>query len=160
MTTRGVLLGVLFVTAACRGDKHSSPSLVVETRADLTGGREHAMRHCPNSVPGAITRMESTPGGLDLFVTAADADAAREIAARAHVSEQLGKPLGPSRHDSSHGGPGSVGYCPVIHVDTAVSVEDVPGGVRIHIDPLDPRALDELRAQVRERVDALALPSS
>jgi hypothetical protein len=80
----------------------------------------------------------------------------RTIAIRAHASEHLGMPAGPTHHDGTHGGPGSIGYCPVVHVDTAISVEDVSDGVQIHIKPHDPHALDELRARVRERVDALA----
>jgi hypothetical protein len=151
-----LLAALVLVATACSGSEPPS------TEADLipTGQREHAMRHCPSAVPGAITTIETSPGSVDLVITAGEADPAREIVSRSRAAERLGRPVGPVLHDGSHSGPGTIGHCPLIRVDTTIIVDDVPGGVRVRIRPTDPNKLDDLRAAVKARVDALVFASS
>lgn len=118
------------------------------------------MRHCPSAVPGAFTAVIDAASAVDLVITAGDPDAAREIVSRARAQERLGRPAGPPAHDGSRSGPGTIGDCPVIRVDTTIIVDDVPGGVRVRIRPADPKKLDDLRAAVEARVEALAFASS
>lgn len=132
-----------------------------EPTAPRTGLREHHMEHCPSAVAGAITHMHPTPDGLELTITAGDREGAQQIVDRAaYHAAIVGVRAGRAHHDGRHSGPESIGYCPILHVGTAITVSDVPGGVRVHVRALDPAGLAALRAETAARVDALALASS
>ncbi|HTR49518.1 MAG TPA: hypothetical protein VMJ10_02360 [Kofleriaceae bacterium] len=91
--------------------------------------------------------MERASDGVDLVITSPDPDAQREIFARAFVQSWQGDPLAHvAPHTGEHGGPGSIGYCPIIHADTTVTYAAIPGGVRVHVaarHPLDVPALQQ-----------------
>ena len=128
--------------------------------APLTGHRQHAMRHCPSAVAGSITTMASRPDSVELRIVADDPTATREIVARAHAQARLGSPTNVGIHDGHHDGPGTIGFCPIIHGDTTVGVENVPGGVLVNVRPNNQSALPALRTATAARVAAIAIPSS
>jgi hypothetical protein len=154
----------LLATAACRDRIQPPPPMqppLVE--ANRTGQKQRQLAHCPSAVTGASTRMATTTGGVDLLVTATTPAATAEITARARAAEhlqRLGAPLGPTKHDGQHGGPGTIGYCPLVRAGTVFTVDAVPDGVLIHVQPLEQKDLEALRTTVRERVEALVVPSS
>ena len=104
--------------------------------------------------------MTSTTDGVDLTITAADPAATREILSRAHEQVAMGEPTGSVKHDGRHGGPGAIGFCPIVHTNTTITVDDVPGGVLVHVRPLDRSTLEALRTETTTRVEAIASPSS
>ncbi len=114
------------------------------------------MANCPSAVPGAITGMRLVDGGVILDITATDPDAARAIVDRAHLAATH-LPPDPVRgeHSGAHGGPGTTGHCPVVHVNTVVSVEDIAGGARITVMARDPAGTATLQAETRERIEWL-----
>jgi len=117
------------------------------------GRQEKAMSHCPSAVPGAVTNMREVGDGLVLDVTADDPAAAEEIATRAQVHATMGAPITTEMaHTGRHGGPGDVGHCPVIHLGTTVTVEEILGGARITVIATDPATAPELRKLTRERL--------
>jgi TusA-related sulfurtransferase len=117
---------------------------------------EHAMANCPSAVAGAATAMRAIDGGVVLDITAADPAAARAIAERAHRDVTL-TPPDPARgeHSGAHGGPGDAGHCPVVHVGTTVTVEDIAGGARITVRTTDPTQAAALERETRERIEWL-----
>jgi len=118
------------------------------------------MKHCPSSLAGATTGIAPTSTGVDLVVTSPDPAVAREILARATAATGSVNAGGAPHHDGTHSGPGTIGFCPVVRVNTAITVDPISNGARIHIAPLDPRELTALQVSVQERVDALARPNS
>ncbi len=62
-------------------------------------------------------------------------------------------------HSGLHTGRGSDGFCPIVHAGTIVTVDEIPAGVIVHMQPRDKNALPALRDAVRARVQAIA-PSS
>ena len=150
---------LLLALAACSSDK--SPPAPTKPESLMSGKREHGMHHCPSSVPGSVTKMSETADGVDVTITAGDAAAQRKILALAHTHERIGNPNGESAHDGMHGGPGNVGFCPIIHANTVITVSEAPGGARIHVKAGDPANKAALVEATRKRVEALgALPNS
>jgi hypothetical protein len=150
---------MLLALAACSSDK--SPPTSSKPESAMTGKREHGMRHCPSSVPGSITKMTETSDGVDVTITAGDAEAQRQILALARPHERIGNPTLESQHDGMHGGPGNVGFCPIIHANTVITVSEAPGGARIHVRAGDPKNKAALVEATRKRVEALpGVPNS
>jgi hypothetical protein len=121
----------------------------------LDGKREHGMLNCPSGVEGSTTQLQMSPTDVMLTITAADVSARRKIVTLAHVQERAGNPHGGLIDNGQHGGPGSSGFCPIVHADTAVTVEEVRGGVIVHIRPNDPAKLEALKTSIAARVKAL-----
>lgn len=129
----------------------------VTPAGNMTGGKEHAMSNCPNAVPGARTSMIFTDDGIVLSVSAATPTAQQEIRRRAHLHAQLTAPTGRGQHSGGHGGPGRIGYCPVIHDGrTVVTAVDTRTGamIRMHVGGNDD-AVAELQELVALRVSGL-----
>lgn len=111
------------------------------------------MSNCPSAVVGAITNMREVGDGLVLDVTADDPAAAEQILSRAQIHATMGAPIATETpHTGRHGGPGGVGHCPVIHLGTTVTVEEILGGARITVLATDPATAPDLRKQTRERL--------
>src|SRR5580704_5800593 len=79
----------LATVVACSNKPRQPPA-----PAPLSGHREHAMRHCPSGVTGAITTMAATPDSVDLTIVSRDPAATKEIVARARAHVALGAPTG------------------------------------------------------------------
>jgi TusA-related sulfurtransferase len=122
------------------------------------GELEQAMSNCPSAVDGATTTMRSIDGGVVLDIVAPDPGAAAEIVEVARKNAALGEPdAARGMHTGQHGGPGAdgAGFCPVIHVGTTVTAEEIAGGARMTVIANDPAAAADLQGETRERLSAL-----
>ena len=100
---------------------------------NMSGAKEHAMANCPAAVAGARTKVVFTDDGVALVITATARDAQDEIRKRAHAHAALSEPSG-RMHSGTHGGPGRIGYCPIVHTDrVVVTAIDVSGGAAIRM---------------------------
>ena len=124
---------------------------------NLTGLRPHQAANCPSSLPNAITRLDNTPRGVDLTVTSTDPVTAHRIVelAQLHIRGQTAEV--PRPHDQHHGGPGWIGYCPVMVTDqTQVSMTPRPDGATLHVEARSPDRVAELQMLIKAR--AVRLP--
>lgn len=104
---RKQLVLVTALLAAC------SPKPAPRQSSSMIGALERGMANCPSAVVGAETRLQMTRGGVDVIVTAKDARAQAEIVRLADL--HAGPPGDGPQHTGQHGGPGTIGRCPVIH---------------------------------------------
>jgi hypothetical protein len=150
---------VLLILAACSPD--TATDTAPKPASTLTGKTPDHMRNCPSSVVSASTRASPTQDGVDIFVTSTQVGARDEILARAERQGALRGPFPFVReHTGHHGGPGNIGFCPIIHAGTMLSIEPIADGVRIHVAARDPADVPALRRATDERVRAIARPSS
>ena len=154
-TVTSSLVAIALSLLACSKTKPPPPTTAPPVASALDGKREHGMLNCPSGVEGSTTQMQMSPTDVMLTITAADVSAQRKIVTLAHAQERAGNPHGGLINNGQHGGPGSSGFCPIVHADTAVTVEEVGGGVIVHIRPNDPAQLDALKTSVAARVKAL-----
>jgi hypothetical protein len=128
--------------------------------AALTGSTPLHMRNCPSAVASAKTITSRTPSGIDLAITSADAKARARIVALAQLQSTQGDSLRLlPPHTSLHSGPGTIGRCPIIHADTAVTYETIPEGVTIHVTANRATDVAQLQKATEARARALAPPS-
>lgn len=121
------------------------------------GALEHSMANCPSAVKGAVTRAVNTEFGVELTITADDPASQRRIIELAARHEQVGDPDGSAPpHTGLHGGPGSIGHCPVIHDATTVTFTRLRRGAVIHLRALLPSDVARVQAIVHQRLAALA----
>ncbi len=133
-----------------------APTPIAPQRTNMTGGKEKSMAKCPSAVAGAVTRYAPTKDGAELTITASSADDAFVIQAVAGTHVRMHEPDPSKRlHSSDHAGPGTIGYCPIVHKGTKVSIERIAKGVRVHIVAIQADAVPALQTMIRERVDAL-----
>lgn len=119
------------------------------------GALEHAMRNCPTAITGATTRATNTPSGVDLTITVNDPLGQRRLVELAAIHEGMGDPENPAqRHTGRHGGPGTLGRCPVIHDATTVTFTRLRKGVVIHLRALLPSDVARVQTIVAERLAA------
>jgi len=166
------LAAIAFVAAACSNDT-PSPSRTQTQPAHppaqppvslLDGTRPLHMRNCPSGVAGAKTTFGASETGVDIVITADDPAARDAIVSRAQANAAATEPTmkmphGLVLHSGTHTGRGIDGFCPIMHTDTIVTVEEIPAGVIVHMQPRDNNALPALRDAVRARIQAIA-PSS
>jgi hypothetical protein len=160
---RSTFYGVVLVLAmgACNSDHR--PPAQTEQHAEalgaknMTGARPRGMRNCPSSVPSATTSATATADGVDLRITSTDPRAQQRIAtlAAAHVGPTLHNPF-ILPHTGLGGGPGTLGFCPIIHANTLVRYEALPDGVLVHVTTTADR-VRELQDATTARVHAIAL---
>jgi hypothetical protein len=124
---------------------------------NMTGLRPHQGANCPSQLPGTTTRLLMTPRGVDVSVTSRDPRMVRRIVAVAELHVR-GRTADVSRpHDQKHGGPGIVGYCPVLVSDqTHVTMTRGPDGATLHVDARSPDRVAELQQLIKAR--AVRLP--
>jgi hypothetical protein len=128
----------------------------------VRGGQlEHAMENCPSAVAGARTMARDLDRGIALDITSTTGDGEAAIRATAEIHARMG---GPSpehvEHTGEHGGPGTMGRCPIVHVGTQVLIAPIDGGVRVTMLALDPLQVDRIRAEVRDRLTALLVSTA
>lgn len=153
-------LFTLVAVAACSG---RAPDEDTETSPQdrLTGERPNRMRNCPSAVTGATTRAKPTPDGVDIEITAADPTAAKRITELARLHADLSGPLMfMPYHTATHGGPGTIGFCPIVHTGTTVSAQPLPDGARVHVAARSPYTIKMLQLETEQRVRALPIPNT
>ncbi|HTJ41037.1 MAG TPA: hypothetical protein VL463_03050 [Kofleriaceae bacterium] len=137
-------------------DKPAPAPAPITPPGNMTGGKEHAMANCPTAVAGAHTQMTFTDDGIELAITASTPAARAEIQKRAHLHASLAAPSGKGMHSGRHGGPGRIGYCPIVHDDRViVTVSDTTRGARIRMRADGDNAITELQELVALRVSGL-----
>jgi len=55
-----------------------------------------------------------------------------------------------------HGGPGEIGYCPIIHTGTEVTVRRRSDGAVIHIHAVNPHDVPHLQIAIADRIAQVA----
>lgn len=144
-------------TAVRSGSDEDTAEKIDRAGHNMTGLRPHQGANCPSSLPGTTTRIEMTPRGVDVTVTAKDAAVVRAIVALAerHARGRTADVAKP--HDQRHGASGKVGYCPVVVTElTAVTMTPVRDGATIHVDARAPERVAEVQELVKQR--AVRLP--
>ncbi len=122
----------------------------------MTGSREKHMVNCPSVVETASTQAIHTADGVDLVITSPDPKAQRRIVELAALHSKWGETdvLVP-HHSGKHGGPGALGYCPVIHTGTIVTYTEIEGGARIHVAARRADDVPAVQRLTQQRVDGL-----
>jgi len=121
----------------------------------LDGKRVHGMLNCPSGVESSTTKMQMTAADVVLTITAPEINAQHKIVTLAHAHERSGNPRGGLINNGEHGGPGSSGFCPIVHADTVIRVEEISGGAIVHVRPTDPAQLQALGSAIAARIDAI-----
>jgi TusA-related sulfurtransferase len=124
-------------------------------KENMRGNKAHSMVNCPSTVPGAKTSVKDTKKGVEIDVTAEGRNAVLQIQARARTQEPKRKVDTAVTHTGEGTGEGALGFCPVIHVGTQVSVKNLKDGVRITVSALDPKNVDQVQKVAKERAGAI-----
>jgi hypothetical protein len=123
---------------------------------NMTGLRPHQAANCPAGLPGSETRIAMTPHGIDVTVTSKDARTIRRIIKLAELHTRARTAEKPRPHDTRHGGPGTIGYCPIIANDmTVLSMTIIGGGALVHVNARSPLRVQELQELVKARAARL-----
>ncbi len=124
---------------------------------NMTGLRQHQAANCPSSLPSATTRLANTPRGVDVTVTSTDPVTVHRIVELAQLHVRGATAEVPRPHDQHHGGPGWIGYCPVMVTDqTKVSMTPRPDGATLHVEARSPDRVAEVQMLIKAR--AVRLP--
>ncbi len=127
----------------------------------LSGTLPKRMRNCPSAVHSATTFASPTPDGVDITIVSSDPDARRRIVELTRLHQTFGAPVWPQlAHTGMHGGPGTIGHCPIIHAKTTITHDELPDGVRIHVRANDREMVPLLQEMTELRVRSLMPPSS
>lgn len=155
------LLVLLLAAAACSNERKAAPREQPRPTSSLTGTQPKGMRNCPSAVPSAKTVATTTDKGVDVLITSPEGEARNRILALAelHGSQREPIPL-LGQHNGMHGGPGTMGRCPIIHANTTVKVDRMPDGVRVHVSANDPADIERLQQATDARVRTFQTPSS
>ncbi|HWO19939.1 MAG TPA: hypothetical protein VNO30_14230 [Kofleriaceae bacterium] len=122
----------------------------------MSGQAPRQMANCPSSVPGAVTKLDLTAGGVDISVTAASPDSQRRIAELAAFHVLAPTVFATRMHNGLGGGGRSrIGHCPIVHAGTSVTTTVVPNGVRIYLRADDLTRVKELQDTVSARAARL-----
>lgn len=144
----------LLLVAACGA--RAAPPPPPPQPWQMTGAMEHGMMNCPSAVEGARTRLRMTPGGVDVIVTAGDPRARAEIVALAEYHAGFAGELTEwPEHSGRHGGPGTLGHCPIIHDRTAISLSPLADGVTLHVTTGVPEHVKSVQDQTAQRLASL-----
>ena len=114
------------------------------------------MMNCPSAVESATTRLRMTSTGVDVMVTSQDPRARIDIVTLAsyHARLEGGLTTWPA-HSGFHGGPGTVGHCPIVHDRTAISLSPLTDGVTLHVTTDLPEHVTEVQTQTAQRLATL-----
>jgi hypothetical protein len=143
--------------SATKPDKPGSSDAIDTAAHNLTGLRPHQAANCPATLPGTTTQIAMTPRGVDVSITAKEPAVVHQIAALAEVHVRGRTAEAPHPHDKKHGGPGRVGYCPIVVTDqTTVTMTPIANGTMVHVEARSPSRVTELQEMIKER--AVRLP--
>lgn len=155
------LLVILLATAACSNERKAAPREQPRPVSTLTGTQPKGMRNCPSAVPSAKTITAATDQGVDVLITSPDAEARKRILTLAELHGSLREPVPMlGEHNSMHGGPGTMGRCPIIHANTTVKLDPIPDGVRVHVTANNRDDISRLQQATDARVRTFQTPSS
>lgn len=144
------------VLAAC--SSAPAPQLAAPQRpSQMTGGLEHGMLNCPSAVESARTTVRNTERGVDVTVTTTDPAARVELIKLAHFHASQDRMSDWPEHTGKHGGPGSIGHCPILHEGTVITLSDTENGVILHVVARSSDRVRWLQEQTAER--AASIPS-
>ncbi|HEX5060476.1 MAG TPA: hypothetical protein VFV99_14010 [Kofleriaceae bacterium] len=148
--------------AACKSERAAETRKEPSAMAPQLSGRiPRQMRNCPSGVPSAKTVATPTADGVNLTITSDNPAARRRIVALAQMHATWGEPIwAMPYHTGMHGGPGTIGLCPIIHAKTIVTQREIPEGVLIHVRSEIPGMESRLQELTKLRVNALEPPSS
>jgi len=150
---------MLFV--ACQTDRTDERRQPNALEPQLSGTVPKRMRNCPSAVSTANTIATPTADGVDVTITSNDPVARRKIIDLTRLHATFAEPIwGMPPHTGMHGGPGTLGFCPILHVKTIVTHTERSDGVRIHVRAIDPSMVSRLQEVTTLRVHAFAPPSS
>jgi|GEM_PF-1547125 len=137
------------------------PSASAPPAASATLASSGKMGHCPDAVTGAKTSIADVPGGVEVSVTSADANAVADIRARVKALLDAQKNQGASvKHNGTGEGGGLLGRCPIVLRDTTLTVADLADGTKITVKVEDPKEVDWLRRETRDREEDLEAAGS
>jgi hypothetical protein len=142
------------VLAACSSRPAPQPEAPRQP-SQRTGGLEHGMMNCPSAVEGARTRLRMTPDGVDVIVTAGDPGAQVEIVKLADFHARQDRFSEWPEHTGFHGGPGTIGHCPIVHDGTRVSLSPMLRGVVVHVTALTPDRVKAVQNETTERLASM-----
>jgi hypothetical protein len=127
---------------------------------NAAGAGRGKMSHCPSAVDGAKTQIADAKDGVTVTVTAASADATKEIRDRGkHVAQVAKDNPKPEKHDGEGHGGGGLGRCPIVLSNTTVDQKDVEGGAQFTVKAKKAGDLDALRKEAKDRAEIFALPA-
>ncbi len=127
----------------------------------MTGEMPRHMRNCPSAVPSATTVATPTSTGVTLTITSRDPQAQQQINALAGLHATFKEPMwGMPDHTGMHGGPGTIGQCPIIHAGTTITVETTPNGAVVYVAARSPSEVRRLQTATEARLRMRATPSS
>jgi hypothetical protein len=170
-----LLVAVFAIVAGCEDKKASPPTPPAATAATATAtavttatpsaaatvAAQGKMAHCPNIVPGTTTVVSDVEGGVDVTVTGKDDAATADIRARVKALLDAVKHQGATvKHTGQGEGGGLLGRCPIVLRDTTVDAADVDRGSKITVKAKEPKYLDWLRRETRERNAELTAPNA
>ena len=122
----------------------------------MSGTTPKHMRNCPSAVAGAKTVVTPTADGVDITITVDNPTARQRIVDLARWHGVMTEPIfGIPPHTGMHGGPGTIGFCPIIHNKTTVTAEEIEKGARIHVHAVDPAMAPRLQQITMMRLQAL-----
>jgi len=140
--------------AACSSTPPPAPAAPRQP-SQTTGGLEHGMMNCPSAVEGAQTSLRMTASGVDVIVTASDPGAQVEIVKLADFHSRQDQFTDWPEHTGKHGGPGTIGHCPIIHDGTRISLSPMVRGVVVHVTALEPGRVKSVQDQTTERLASM-----
>ena len=140
---------LVIALAACASAPPSTPP---PAPWQMTGAIEHRMLNCPSSVEFATTRIVRRSDGVNVIITSPDPLARTQILELAAFHAQLAAPTGRSEHSGDHGGPGTIGHCPIIHDGTTVTFTPRPDGVTMHVVTPFPEHVISVQHQTEQRL--------
>lgn len=131
------------LTAAC--------STAAVGKGELTNANTNAPRPCALGVDGAEVVVEDTPQGVALTFTTSP-EKLDELRERGrHAANMYGPRKLGEGHEGRHASGGHHGLMPMQMPPAFALAEDVEGGVRVRLVPVDDNDLALLRARARER---------
>lgn len=101
--------------------------------SQMTGALEHGMMNCPSAVADARTVVRDTERGVDVVVTTTDPAARVELIKLAHFHASQDRMSEWPEHTGKHGGPGTIGHCPILHDGTTITLSQTENGVILHV---------------------------
>jgi hypothetical protein len=150
---------LLAAAVGCKSDRDSHSRM--RPRSELTGQLPLHMQNCPSAVPSARTVATPTDHGVDLTIMSDDSAARSQILALARLQSIQRDPYAfAPAHTGMHGGPGTLGRCPIIHANTIVRYEATADGVIVHVIARDAAQVAALQRATDARVRTFATPSS
>lgn len=131
----------------------SAPAASASAAASAeAAGSPGNMAHCPTAVSGATVAIKDVDGGVEIVVSSKDDKTKKDVSTRTRALLDAAKAQDPTKqHTGSGGGRGVFGHCTIVVHNTKLEAVDVPDGTKITIKPNDPKELDWLRREVRER---------